>query len=146
MNVSVGRIVSALGGESIIKHSIRHELDLMDVVKEGLPIESLTYLQHNFGFTNKAMSHILAISESTYQRKIKAKNKLTKDETEKAIALSEVYEKGIEVFENNKDFDDWLHSSIVSLQHQRPVDLLDSMIGRKQVMRVLNAILHGIYL
>ncbi len=118
----------------------------MDVVKEGLPIESLTYLQHNFGFTNKAMSHILAISESTYQRKIKAKNKLTKDETEKAIALSEVYEKGIEVFENNKDFDDWLHSSIVSLQHQRPVDLLDSMIGRKQVMRVLNAILHGIYL
>ena len=146
MQVSVHKIADALGGESVIKHPIRHELDLMTVVKEGLPIESLTYLQQNFGFTNKAMSHILAISQSTYQRRIRANDKLTQDETEKAIALSEVYEKGIEVFDNMPDFHDWMHSSIASLQQQCPVDLLDSTLGRKQVMRVLNAILHGIYL
>lgn len=62
------------------------------------------------------------------------------------IALSEVYEKGMEVFENQSDFQDWLNAQIVSLHHQRPVDLLDTILGRKQLMRVLNAILHGIYL
>lgn len=146
MQVSIAKIAEALGGEGLVKHPIRHELDLMAVVQAGLPIESLTHLQTKFGFTNKTMSHFLAISESTYQRRIKAKDKLTKDETEKAIALSEVYERGIEVFESQEDFDRWLHAPITSLQRQRPIDLLDTMLGRKQVMRVLNAILHGIYL
>jgi putative toxin-antitoxin system antitoxin component (TIGR02293 family) len=146
MNVAVSRIVSALGGETVLNHRVRHELDLIAVAEAGLPIESLLFLQHNMGFTNKTMSHILAISESTYQRRIRTKAKLTKDEGEKVISLSEVYEKGIEVFENPFDFNQWLYADIASLQHQKPVDLLDSMVGRKQVMNVLNAILHGIYL
>ena len=146
MQVSIGQIANALGGELLIRHPVRHELDLMAVVESGLPIESLIHLQTKFGFTNKVMSQILAISESTYQRRIRAREKLTRDETEKVIALSEVYEKGMEVFENQQDFQEWLNAQIVSLQHQRPIDLLDTILGRKQIMRVLNAILHGIYL
>lgn len=146
MNVPINRIVSALGGEAMLQRPVRHELDLMAVADAGLPVESLTHLQKNIGFTNKAMSHILAMSESTYQRRIKTKTKLTRDETEKLISLTEVYEKGMEVFENQADLDSWLNDEIPSLQNRKPVDLLDSMLGRKQVMTVLNAILHGIYL
>lgn len=146
MNVSVNRIVSALGGEALLNRTVRHEFDLMAVAEAGLPIESLLFLQQNMGFTNKAMSHILAISESTYQRRIRDKAKLTKDEGEKAISLSEVYQKGLEVFDNQADLTEWLYADIASLQGKKPVDLLDSMVGRKQVMNVLNAILHGIYL
>jgi putative toxin-antitoxin system antitoxin component (TIGR02293 family) len=146
MQVSINRILAGLGGDRFIKRPIRHDYDLIELVKEGLPMESVAFLQRNLGFTNKEMSHILAISESTYQRRIRAKSTLTQDETEKAISLSEVYEKGIEVFEDKPDFSYWLTSRIPSLLNQRPVDLLDSMIGRKQVTNVLNAILHGLYL
>ncbi len=146
MNVSFKRIVLALGGETVLQHPVRHEFDLIDVIEKGLPIEALTYFQNTIGFTNKAMSHILAMSESTYQRRVKAKTNLTKEETEKVIALTEVYEKGIEVFENQADLDEWLNDKIPSLQNRKPIDLLDSMMGRKQVMTVLNAILHGVYL
>lgn len=146
MNVSVNRIVSALGGEALLNRTVRHEFDLMAVAEAGLPIESLLFLQQSMGFTNKAMSHILAISESTYQRRIRDKAKLTKDEGEKAISLSEVYQKGLEVFDNQADLTEWLYADIASLQGKKPVDLLDSMVGRRQVMNVLNAILHGIYL
>lgn len=146
MQVSINRILEGLGGDRFIKRPIRHDYDLIELVKEGLPMESVAFLQRNLGFTNKEMSHILAISESTYQRRIRAKSTLTQDETEKAISLSEVYEKGIEVFEDKADFSYWLASRVPALLNQRPVDMLDSMIGRKQVMNVLNAILHGIYL
>lgn len=146
MQVSINRILKGLGGDRFIKRPIRHDYDLIELVKEGLPMESVAFLQRNLGFTNKEMSHILAISESTYQRRIRAKSTLTQDETEKAISLSEVYEKGIEVFEDKADFSYWLASRVPALLNQRPVDMLDSMIGRKQVMNVLNAILHGIYL
>lgn len=146
MQVPINRILEGLGGDRFIKRPIRHDYDLIELVKEGLPMESVAFLQSNLGFTNKEMSHILAISESTYQRRIRAKSRLTQDETEKAISLSEIYEKGIDVFENKEDFSYWLASRLPPLLNQRPVDMLGSMIGRKQVMNVLNAILHGIYL
>jgi putative toxin-antitoxin system antitoxin component (TIGR02293 family) len=146
MQVPIHRIVEGLGGPQHFKRPIRHEFDLIEVVREGLSIASVAHLQQNFGLTNKQMSALLAISESTYQRRLRAKGTLTPDETEKAISLSEIYEKGIEVFEDKADLERWLQSSVRNLQGSRPVDLLDTMLGRKQVMTVLNAILHGIYL
>ncbi len=108
-------------------------------------MESVAFLQNNFGFTNKEMSHILAISESAYQRRIRTKSKLTQDETEKAISLSELHAKGIDVFRNQTDFENWLQTKIPAMGNQRPTDMLDSMIGRQHVMDALNRILHGIF-
>ena len=145
MQVSVQQIMSGLGGDRFVKRAVRHEFDLIEIVKEGLPMESVAFLQNNFGFTNKEMSHILSISESTYQRRIRAKLRLTQDETEKAISLAEVYEKGIEVFEDKQDLEYWFASPISALQDKKPIDLLETMIGRKQVLNVLNVLLHGLF-
>lgn len=93
MQVPIRQIIEGLGGDQFIKREVRHDYDLIEIIKKGLPMESVTFLQTNFGFTNKQMSHILAISESTYQRRIRSKSKLTPDETEKAVSLSELYVK-----------------------------------------------------
>lgn len=145
MHVSVQKIMAGLGGERFVKRQIRHEFDLIELVKEGLPMEAVAFLQNSFGFTNKEMSHILSISESTYQRRIKTKSTLTQDETEKAVSLSELYAKGVDVFRDEADFETWLQSKIPAMGNQRPTDMLDSMIGRQQVMDELNRILHGIF-
>lgn len=145
MQVSVRKIMEGLGGDRFIKRPVRHEFDLIEIVKEGLPMESVAFLQSNFGFTNKEMSHILAISESTYQRRIRAKERMTQDETEKAISLSELYAKGVDVFRSASDFENWLQTSIPAMGNQRPTDMLDSMIGRQHVMDELNRIVHGIF-
>ena len=145
MRVSIKHLVDGLGGEQLIKRSVKHDFDLIEVAKDGLPMESVSFLQQNFGFTNKQMSHLLAISESTYQRRIRAKSKLSQDETEKAISLAEVYVKGTDVFRNQDDFEEWLQSKIPAIGYQRPADMLDSMIGRQYVMDILNRIIHGIF-
>lgn len=145
MQVSVQKIMAGLGGDRFVKRQVRHEFDLIELVKEGLPMESVAFLQNNFGFTNKEMSHILSISESTYQRRIKAKSTLTQDETEKAISLSELYAKGVDVFRNQADFETWLQTKIPAMGNQRPTDILDSMIGRQRVVDELNRILHGVF-
>lgn len=145
MQVSVRKIIEGLGGEQVIKRLIRHEFDLIELVKEGLPMESVAFLQSNFGFTNREMSHILAISESTYQRRIRTGATLTQDETEKAVSLSELYAKGLDVFRDKIDFETWLQTRIPAMGNQRPADMLDSMIGRQQVVDELNRILHGVF-
>lgn len=145
MQVSIRKVIDGLGGDQLINRSVRHDFDLIEVVREGLPMASVAFLQNNFGFTNKQMSHILAISESTYQRRIRAKTRLTPDETEKAISLSELYAKGIDIFRNQADFETWLQTNIPAMANQRPTDMLDSMIGRQYVMDELNRILHGVF-
>jgi putative toxin-antitoxin system antitoxin component (TIGR02293 family) len=145
MQVPIRQILEGLGGDRFIKRPVRHDFDLMEIVKEGLPMESVAFLQNNIGLTNKEMSHILAISESTYQRRIRAKATLTPDETEKAISLSELYAKGIDVFRSQADFETWLQTKIPAMSGQRPADMLSFMIGRQYVMDELNRILHGVF-
>lgn len=108
-------------------------------------MESVGFLQNNIGLTNKEMSHILSISESTYQRRIKAKATLTSDETEKAISLSELYAKGMNVFRDKSDFETWLQTKIPAMGGRRPTDMLSSMVGRQYVIDELNRILHGVF-
>ena len=145
MQVPIRQILEGLGGDRFIKRPVRGEFDLMEIVKEGLPIESVGFLQNNIGLTNKEMSHILSISESTYQRRIKAKATLTSDETEKAISLSELHAKGVNVFRSKADFETWLQTKIPAMGGHRPTDMLGSMVGRQYVIDELNRILHGVF-
>lgn len=145
MQVPIRQILEGLGGDRFIKRPVRGEFDLMEIVKEGLPMESVGFLQNNIGLTNKEMSHILSISESTYQRRIKAKATLTSDETEKAISLSELYAKGVNVFRDKSDFETWLQTKIPAMGGRRPTDMLSSMVGRQYVIDELNRILHGVF-
>lgn len=145
MQVSIPQIMTALGGESIVNRHVENSFDLIDLVNEGLPMQSVKFLQDKLGFSNRTMSHLLAISESTYQRRIKAKSLLTKDETEKAISLSELYAKGLDIFGNPEKLQYWLDNPNYALGNRRPVDLLDSTIGRQEAMEVLFRIQYGIY-
>ncbi|MBO0947803.1 type II RES/Xre toxin-antitoxin system antitoxin [Fibrella forsythiae] len=145
MQVSIRKIIDGLGGDQLIRRAVRHDFDLMEIVKEGIPMKSAAFLQSSFGFTNKQMSHILAISESTYQRQIRTKTRLTSDETEKAISLSELYVKGVDVFRNQAGFNSWLQTRRPAMNNQRPTDVLDSVIGRQHVMDELNRVLHGVF-
>lgn len=145
MQVPIPQIMIALGGEAIVNRRVENTFDLIDLVNEGLPMQSAKYLQDKLGFSNRTMSHLLAISESTYQRRIRAKSLLTKDETEKAISLSELYAKGLDIFGDPEKFQYWLDHANYALGNRKPVELLDSTIGRQEAMEILFRIQYGIY-
>lgn len=102
-------------------------------------------LQDKMGFSNKTMSALLMISESTYQRRIKAQAKLTNTEAEKAIALSELYAKGLDLFGNDAKFQNWLEHENFALGGRKPIDLLDTTVGRQEAIGILIRVEHGIY-
>ncbi|GAA4396293.1 hypothetical protein GCM10023187_04280 [Nibrella viscosa] len=91
------------------------------------------------------MSRMLGISESTFQRRIQANGRLTPKESEKVIALAEVYVRGMAVYESEEDFRFWLLASIPALGGRKPIMLLDSTIGRSFVLDILGRIQHGIF-
>lgn len=136
-------MVELMGGKAVIPQRVRNEMDLLAVALEGLSVRAVRALQQHLGFSNKEMSVVLGVSESTLARREQTHTPLTLDEGEKAIQLSAVLAKGMEVFENEEDLHFWLNSPIPALGGQKPKQLLHSVLGRNQVHDVLGRIQHG---
>ncbi len=138
-------IVALLGGPSVMPQPIRTELDLMYAAAAGVSVKAVRHLQRHMRFTNREMSEVLSISESTLARREQSQKPLSRDEAEKAIQLSAVVAKGLEVFENEPDFHRWLQFENQALGGARPQELLASALGREQVREVLGRIQWGIF-
>jgi putative toxin-antitoxin system antitoxin component (TIGR02293 family) len=141
----VATMVELMGGGNVIPQLVHNELDLLMVAVKGLSVQAVRTLQRRMQFSNKEISELLAISESTLARREQSKRALTRDEAEKTIQLSAVMAKGLEVFEEEDDFRHWLETDNVALGGIRPKDLLTSAIGRDQVRDLLGRIQYGIY-
>ena len=88
---------------------------------------------------------MLNLSESTFQRRIKNKSLLSPAESERVIDFSKIIAKGMDVFEDESDFNIWLNSPIMALGSKKPLELRTSSIGREEVLNVLFRLEHGIY-
>ena len=141
----VSTMVELMGGPTVIALPIHNELDLLAAAIAGIPVRALRTLQRHLRFSNKEISAVLDISESTLARREQAQRALTRDEGEKTIQLSAVLLKGLEVFEDEEDFHHWLSTANVALGGIRPKELLSSAIGRDQVHDLLGRIEWGMY-
>ncbi|MBT9392305.1 DUF2384 domain-containing protein [Hymenobacter sp. NST-14] len=142
-NTSVASMVELMGGPAVIPQLVRNEMDLLAVAIKGISVQAVRALQRHLGFSNREMSAVLGVSESTLTRREQTRKPLTLDEGEKAIQLSAVLAKGMEVFEDEQELHFWLNSPIPALGGQKPKHLLHSVIGRAQVQDVLGRIEHG---
>lgn len=138
-------IVGLLGGPGVMPQPIRTDLDLMYAAAAGVSVQAVRNLQRHMRFTNKDMSEVLSISESTLTRREQTQKKLSRDEAEKVIQLSAVVAKGLAVFENEADFHRWLQFENQALGGVRPQELLSSALGREQVREILGRIQWGIF-
>lgn len=146
MVATAQQVSQVMGGEDTIGQIVTNWFDWLIIVNNGLPVQALRMVQGHLQFSNRDMSKLLSVSESTYQRRLKTPDVLLKgDEAEKTIGLSEVVAKGLNVFEDEDDFRIWLNSSLSALGGQTPRSLLHSTLGRQQVLDLLVRIEHGLY-
>ena len=138
-------VVALLGGPAMLARPITNSLDLMWAAEAGVPMQAVRHLQAHMGLTNREMSEVMSISQSTLTRRQNARSNLTRDEAEKAIQLSAVIAHGLEVFGNEPDLHRWLHAENKALGGIRPQSLLSSALGREQVREILGRIEWGIY-
>ncbi|WP_240773302.1 antitoxin Xre/MbcA/ParS toxin-binding domain-containing protein [Pontibacter sp. SGAir0037] len=143
--MSLDSIVEVMGGPKNIGRDIHNTHDFILASREGISVAVIKVLQSRIGLTNKMMSSILEISESTLQRLIKQKSRLGKSESEAAYEISKIIAKGIEVFGDEQDFTEWLNTKNIALGDERPIDWLDSSIGREQLVDLLVGIQYGHY-
>ena len=123
---------------------IRNDLDLIIMIKNRLSRRNFNFVRKELKMPLKEFSAVLKISEKTIQR-YKENELLNENVSEGLIEIAEIIAMGVEVFGNKIEFIDWLHSPVISLGADKPVDFLDTHHGRKLLMNELGRIEHGIY-
>lgn len=142
----LSRMVDIMGGKQVIKQPVHNTLDFLHLSqKEQLSIEAIRSIQRLMKFTNKEMSQMLSISESTLQRRYNSEVPLSKDEAEKAFHITKVIARGMEVYGSLDDFLRFLHANSKALGNIKPIEIMSSSIGRDEILNLLGRIEWGMY-
>ena len=141
---NLGAVVALPGGPSRLAQPARTSLDLSRAAA-GVSVKAVRHLQQHMRLTNREMSEVLSISESTLTRREQTRSNLTRAESEKAIQLSVVVAKGLEVFENEPDFHRGLQRENPALGGERPQALRPPAWGRERVRAILGRIQWAIF-
>lgn len=102
--------------------------------KRPLSLEMIRKLHRGLGFSLEAL---IAAPSGTGSE--------TKPQPQPLKLDDPITIKGIEVFEDEDDFQKWLNTKNKSLGNVKPVDWLDTPERRKQVLNLLGCIEHGMY-
>lgn len=143
-NTRYSQLVSIIGGSKALKKDISNEMDLIKISRVGLPKKSLDALAKKLGVSMERMSALLHISHRTLQRKSPSDN-LSVHVSEQILSIAEVIRKGIEVMGDQNRLELWLHSELSSLNHKKPIDLMDTTFGTRLLISILGRIEHGVY-
>ena len=117
--------------------------DYVLLSREGISMPIFKKIIDYTGLTTKEISEILPVSERQLSR-YKSDHILRKDISSHLIQLVELFEKGYELFGEEK-FQNWLRSKIIVLGNEKPINYLDTSIGIQMIEDIIGRIEHGVY-
>jgi putative toxin-antitoxin system antitoxin component (TIGR02293 family) len=138
-------VIRWLGGQALIKFTIRSDFDYITMGNEGLTKGSLDELAQALGVSRKVMAEqIFDVSVKTLERKT-PKERLDKKTSSHAIEIAKVLHHAYEVFQDNDKIKHWLNTPNSALKGKSPLSLLDTMTGMHMVDDILGRIQEGVY-
>ena len=118
--------------------------DLILKVKEGLPIGSFEKLRKRLDVSDNFLSQIVNIPKRTLTRR-KQQGRLNTQESEKVLRIARLYDKALEVFEDEQAAETWLKAPARGLGEAIPLIYAKTELGAQEVEKLLVRIEHGIF-
>jgi putative toxin-antitoxin system antitoxin component (TIGR02293 family) len=115
-------------------------------IRHGVPYQTVEALSIKAELPVKRMLEYLGMPQTTYNKKKREGHLLSTRDTEVLLALYELFEYGLEVFnQDHKSFDNWLRKPNPSLAGHVPESLFDTFTGMQEVRNCLQIIDYGNY-
>ena len=136
-------VVVNLSIRSLIGSSPQSEFDLAEIVEQGIPTDSIAYLRHQ-GLTFTEVSSII-ISPRTLKHRRARGEKLSNEETERAVRVGRVLSQADLVFGSHDKALLWLRTPDERLNNRTPLSMLPTEAGGRLVESMLWQIDDGVY-
>lgn len=121
-----------------------NQLEAVELVTSGLSFATIARLQKTSGLTLDRIKKVIHISEGSFTRR-KQEGRLSQEESERLLRLSRIYERALSLYEQDSAGAlEWLETPIPALGDRRPLDLLETEPGAREVEDLIGRIAHGI--
>ena len=117
---------------------------MIQKVKKGLPVKSFEKLGKKLGVSDNLLAQIVNIPRRTLTRR-KQQGRLNAEESEKVLRIARLYDKALDVFEDEKSAEKWLKEPARGLGGDIPLEYAKTELGAREVERLLSRIEHGVF-
>jgi putative toxin-antitoxin system antitoxin component (TIGR02293 family) len=133
---------AALGGAAVLGIDIESEVELVQLVEEGLPIETLDRLMAIGDLRSAELEQIIPRRTISH---LKAKGRLSPEQSDRVARAASVFALAHEVFANRDKANHWMRQPNRALQGATPLSLLRTGSGAQLVETILTRIAYGVY-
>ncbi|MGH9840125.1 MAG: type II RES/Xre toxin-antitoxin system antitoxin [Blastocatellia bacterium] len=138
------KIMRVMGGEKKVGSRPRNGLEFISAIRAGLNFSTIQQLADHTGIAPSRIFAAVNLSPRTMERRRKQK-KLTSDESQKIARFARIVALGDDVFEDSKVASQWLERPNRALGGFKPMELLDTDEGAREVESVLLRLEYGVY-
>ncbi|MBK6338240.1 MAG: DUF2384 domain-containing protein [Bacteroidetes bacterium] len=114
------------------------------LARKGVSRKEIDDLMAFYLLDLEEISRLLGVSSRTLMRKDDT-SVLGIHISQQVIYLILLAQKGIAIFQNKLDFNDWLRTPLIALGNNKPLDYLDTGFGVQEIMNQLGRIEYGVY-
>jgi len=145
MAKSTTDVLELLGGEKVLRRRVSGIDDLREVLREGLPFRTLESLAKAMEVQTAALTKIIRLAPRTLARRKESESNFSSIESDRIYRVARIMSLSIEVLGTKEKAKEWLSRPNRALGGEKPLSLLDTDIGAKQVEEVLGRIAHGVF-
>ena len=113
-------IAEVLGGRKVLRKAIRKPDDLAQLIRRGLPADSVTALARKLHLGNSVLSRKLGIPQRTLTRRLSEGSLLTSAESDRTVRMARVYANAVEMIGDEEKAIEWLRTPNRALGGERP--------------------------
>lgn len=117
---------------------------LVEVLREGLPVQELEALQTSLAVPMEKLVPMLGLSKATFHRR-KLEGKFSPAESDRLVRFARLMGRAAEVMESEENARQWLSSPQFGLGGAVPLKFAESEVGAREVEDLLGRIEHGVY-
>ncbi|MGL4612493.1 MAG: type II RES/Xre toxin-antitoxin system antitoxin [Shewanella sp.] len=121
---------------------------LCDAINHGFSIDVVNRFAEAVSIPVTNLVQYAGLSRATFARRVKDKeHRLKPNESEAFARMIRMYEAATLMLGGDKgDAIQWLNEPAVALNGKRPIDLMGSESGTFDVIRLINRLMHGVYI
>lgn len=116
------------------------------VIRKGVSSSRVASVARMFKLPNDRFTRCIGLSPATINRRNRKGEKLDHDQTERVLHAEKVFKMATAVLGSKEDAIQWLNQPNRTLNNDKPIDVLDTVTGANEVIDILGAIEHSIYL
>ena len=141
---AIEKVSELLGGRKVLGKKLHSQLELIPLLRRGLPYEALESLTDKLDISVDVASVALQLARRTLARR-KESNRLDAQESERIVRLADIAARATSILGSVEKAKQWLTAQNRALGGAAPISFLDTDVGTRAVEDVLLRIEHGVY-